>query len=97
MAKAQTSGQVAGMSAALVGLVFAAAALAQNPQNPGSAAKPKSTIPDKLHMGPVHPPTATSGVIAPKANTDPAMVKKPPPQDPNETPVIPPPGGAGAK
>jgi hypothetical protein len=46
-------------------------------------------------MGPVDPPTATtsSGVIAPKA-TDPGMTKKPPPQDPGEMPVIPPPKGA---
>jgi hypothetical protein len=82
--KAQTSANIAGMFSALVVLIFAAAALAQSP---GSAAKPNSTIPEKQHMGPVDPPTSTS-VIAPKTNTDPGMVKNPPPQDPSETPVI---------
>ncbi|MGB7125755.1 MAG: hypothetical protein WBD42_02855 [Methylovirgula sp.] len=93
MRKAQTIAQACGMFAALCVLVFAAAALAQSP---GSAAKPNSTIPEKQHMGPVDPPTATSdGVITPKADTDPGMTKQPPPQDPNETPVIPPPTGTG--
>jgi hypothetical protein len=93
--KAQTSAQVAGMLPALAVLFLAAAALAQSP---GSVAKPNTTIPEKQHMGPVDPPTTTtgSGVIAPKADTDPGMTKKPPPQDPKETPVIQPPKGAGA-
>lgn len=93
--KAQTSAQAAGMLAALAVLFLAAAALAQSP---GSAAKPNTTIPEKQHMGPVDPPTTTtsSGVIVPKADTDPGMTKKPPPQDPKETPVIQPPKGAGA-
>jgi hypothetical protein len=91
--KAQTSVEGAGMVAALALLVFTAAALAQSP---GSAAKPNTTIPEKQHMGPVDPPptTTSSGVITPKADTDPGMTKKPPPQDPGETPVIPPPKGA---
>ncbi|HLH11950.1 MAG TPA: hypothetical protein VKV77_08740 [Methylovirgula sp.] len=61
-------------------------------QSPGSAAKPNSTIPEKQHMGPVNPPpaNATGGVITPKDDTDPGMTKKPPPQNPEETPVIPP-------
>jgi len=66
-------------------------------QNPGSADKPSATIPEKQQHGPVDPGKATGGVIAPKGGTDPEMAKKPPPQDPNETPVIPPkgtPGGA---
>jgi hypothetical protein len=67
--EAQTSAHVAGMLVALVVLVFASAALAQSP---GSAVKPNSTIPEKQHMGPVNPPTAT----------DPGMTKNPPPQDP---------------
>jgi hypothetical protein len=41
MRKAQTTAQACGMFAALIVLVFAAAALAQSP---GSAAKPNSTI-----------------------------------------------------
>jgi hypothetical protein len=93
--KAQTWAQVAGMLAALAVLLLATVALAQSP---GSAAKPSSTIPEKQHMGPVDPPAAgSSGVIAPKADTDPGMTKKPPPQDPKETPVIPPPKGAGGE
>ena len=49
-------------------------------------------------MGPVNPgkTAADAGIITP-SDPDPAMVKKPPPQDPKETPVIPPkgtPGGA---
>ncbi len=67
-------------------------------QTPGSAAKPNTTIPDKQHLGPVDPPHA--GVMKPTHDTDPAMTKKPPPQDPEETPVIPPsatPGGSEAK
>jgi hypothetical protein len=91
--KAQPIAQACAMFAALVALVFAAAALAQSP---GSATKPNSTIPEKQHMGPVNPPTATSdGVIKPKGNMDTGMTKKPPPQNPNETPVIPPPKGTG--
>jgi hypothetical protein len=93
--KAQTSAHVAGMLVALVVLVFASAVLAQSP---GLAAKPNSTIPEKQHMGPVNPPTATTdGVVAPKGDTDPEMTKNPPPQDPEETPVIPPPKGAGGE
>ena len=88
-------GPVAGMLAALLVLVFAATALAQSP---GAADKPNSTIPEKQHMGPVNPgkTAADAGIITP-SDPDPAMVKKPPPQDPKETPVIPPkgtPGGA---
>ncbi len=67
-------------------------------QTPGSAAKPNTTIPDKQHLGPVNPPHA--GVVKPTHDTDPDMTKKPPPQDPAETPVIPPsatPGGSEAK
>lgn len=70
---------------------------AAHAQSPGAADKPNTTIPEKQHMGPVDPGKATGGVIKPNSNTDPAMVKKPPPQDPGETPVIPPkgtPGGA---
>jgi hypothetical protein len=80
------------MAAALFVLVFVAAALAQSP---GSAAKPNSTIPEKQHLGPVNPPTTSGGVITPKTDTDPGMTKRPPPQNPNETPVIPPPKGTG--
>lgn len=91
--QAQTTAQACGMAAALFVLVFAAVALAQSP---GSAAKPNSTIPEKQHMGPVNPPATTSdGVITPKSNTDPGMTKQPPPQNPDETPVIPPPKGTG--
>ncbi len=87
--RVQTTAQAFGIAAALFLLVITAAALAQGP---GSAAKPNSTIPEKQHMGPVRPPATTSGgVIAPKTDTDPGMTKRPPPQDPNETPVIPPP------
>lgn len=57
-------------------------------QSPGAAAKPNTTIPEKQHIGPVDPPA--NGVIKPKSDTDPAMAKKPPPQSPAETPVIPP-------
>ncbi len=93
--KAQTSAHVAGMLAALAVLLLATAVLAQSP---GSAAKPNTTIPEKQHMGPVDPPAATSsGVIAPKADTDPGMTKNPPPQDPNEMPVIPPPKGTAGE
>lgn len=91
MRQTQTSAHIAGMFAALVVLVFAAAALAQSP---GTAEKPNSTIPEKQHIGPVDPPTSTS-VIVPKTNTDRGMVKNPPPRDPSETPVIPPPKSAG--
>jgi hypothetical protein len=67
-------------------------------QTPGAVAKPNTAIPDKQHLGPVDPPH--SGVVKPTHDTDPAMTKKPPPQDPAETPVIPPsatPGGNEAK
>lgn len=67
-------------------------------QSAGSAAKPNTTIPEKQHLGPVTPPH--EGVIKPKHNTDPGMTKAPPPQNPAETPVIPPsatPGGREAK
>jgi len=67
-------------------------------QTPGSAAKPNTTIPEKQHLGPVNP--SHDGVITPKHDNDPDMTKKPPPQSPNETPVIPPsatPGGSEAK
>ncbi len=67
-------------------------------QTPGSAAKPNTTIPDKQHLGPVDPPHA--GVAKPTHDTDPAMTKNPPSQDPAETPVIPPsatPGGDESK
>jgi hypothetical protein len=61
-------------------------------QTPGSAAKPNTTIPEKQHLGsdlgPVNP--SHDGVITPKHDNDPDMTKKPPPQSPNETPVIPP-------
>jgi hypothetical protein len=91
--KARSSAaHVPGMLAALLALVFAAAALAQSP---GSADKPTTTIPEKQHMGPVDPGKATGGVITPKGDTDPGMAKTPPPQDPNETPVIPPKGTQG--
>jgi hypothetical protein len=76
--------------AAPMGVAFA--------QTPGSVAKPNTTIPDKQHLGPVNPPHA--GVVKPTQDTDPDMTKKPPPQDPAETPVIPPsatPGGNEAK
>ncbi len=66
-------------------------------QTPGSA-KPSTTIPDKQHLGPVDPPRAA--MVKPARDTDPEMIKKPPPQDPAETPVIPPsttPGGSEAK
>lgn len=68
-------------------------------QSAAPTAKPQTIIPDKQHMGPVTPPPH-DGVIAPKHNTDPDMTKKPPPQNPAETPVIPPsatPGGKEAK
>jgi hypothetical protein len=95
---AQTSAQVAGMLAALAVLFLAAPAPALA-QSPGSAAKPNTTIPEKQHMGPVHPPgvMSSSGVIVPKADTDPGITKKPPPQDPKEMPVIQPPKGAGGE
>jgi hypothetical protein len=67
-------------------------------QTAGSVAKPNTAIPEKQHLGPVNPPHA--GVVKPTHDTDPAMTKKPPPQDPSETPVIPPsatPGGNEAK
>ena len=81
----------------------AALALATPPsavfaQSAGSAAKPNTTIPEKQQTGPVDPPH--DGVIKPKRDTDPDMIKKPPPQSPDETPVIPPratPGGKEAK
>jgi hypothetical protein len=57
-------------------------------QTPGSAAKPNTTIPEKQHLGPVNP--SHDGVITPKHDNDPGMTKTPPPQSPNETPVIPP-------
>jgi hypothetical protein len=41
--------------------------------------------------------TTSSGVIAPKTDTDPGMTRKPPPQDPSETPVIQPSKGAGGE
>ncbi len=67
-------------------------------QSPGSVAKPNTTIPEKQHLGPVDPPH--NGVVTPKQDADPAMTKQPPPQNPGETPVIPPsatPGGNEAK
>ncbi len=67
-------------------------------QTPGSAVKPNTTIPDKQYLGPVNPPHA--GVVKPTHDTDPDMTRKPPPQDPAETPVIPPsatPSGNEAK
>ncbi len=79
-------------------LIVAAPMGAAFGQTPGSAAKPSTTIPDKQHLGPVNPPHA--GVVKPPHDTDPDMTKKPPPQDPAETPVIPPsatPGGSEAK
>ncbi len=79
-------------------LIVAAPMGATLGQTPGSAAKPNTTIPDKQHLGPVNPPHA--GVVKPTHDTDPDMTKKPPPQDPAETPVIPPsatPGGNEAK
>ncbi len=78
--------------------MFALAAAGAVAQSPGSAAKPNTAIPDKQQLGPVTPPS--NGVITPKHDTDPAMTKKPPPQNPAETPVIPPsatPGGSEAK
>jgi hypothetical protein len=67
-------------------------------QTAGSVAKPNTAIPEKQHLGPVNPPHA--GVVTPTHDADPDMTKKPPPQDPAETPVIPPsatPGGNEAK
>lgn len=50
-------------------------------------------------MGPVNPPAtdANGGVIKPKDDVDPDMTKKPPPQNPSETPVIPPKGTPGGQ
>jgi len=81
-----------------VALPLTAAMTAAWAQAPGSAAKPSTAIPEKQHRGPVAP--SPDGVITPKHDNDPDMTKKPPPQSPNETPVIPPsttPGGSEAK
>jgi hypothetical protein len=81
-----------------VALPMTAPLSAARAQTPGSAAKPNTTIPEKQHLGRVDP--SHSGVITPKHDNDPDMTKRPPPQSPNETPVIPPsatPGGNEAK
>jgi hypothetical protein len=78
--------------AATVLIVFAPLASARA-QSPGSAAKPNTTIPEKQHMGAATAPH--DGVIKPKRDADPDMTKKPPPQDPAETPVIPPSATSG--
>ncbi len=81
-------------AALLIAVAPMGAAFGQTP----SAAKPNTAIPEKQHLGPVNPPHA--GVVKPTHDTDPDMTKKPQPQDPAETPVIPPsatPGGSEAK
>ena len=87
-----------GTALMIVASTAAAPPIAAWAQSPGSAAKPNTTIPEKQHMGPVNPPR--DGIITPKHDNDPDMTKKPPPQSPSETPVIPPsatPGGNEAK
>ncbi len=75
-------------------LLFASASTgAAFAQIPGSPARPATTIPDKQHLGPVGSPR--SGMVKPAHDTDPEMTKRPPPQDPAETPVIPPPATPG--